>query len=90
MAPILRLSGGDRGIELALLLGTRTTLEAEMYPREFADAGIRVVLPGDDDREFLDHTISNELALGHASAGARRTALSLGPSSSHGRRLVTA
>jgi aspartate racemase len=57
----------DRGLERALLLGTRTTIEAEMYPREFADTGIRVVLPGEEDREFLDQTIYNDLALGHVS-----------------------
>jgi aspartate racemase len=60
-----RIAAGDRGLKRALLLGTRTTMEAEMYPREFAEAGIRVVLPAEDDREFLDHTIYNELAIGH-------------------------
>ena len=67
-----RDDAGDRGLERALLLGTRTTIEAEMYPREFADAGIEVVLPGDDDREFLDHTIYHDLALGHVSPEVRQ------------------
>ena len=67
-----RDAAGDRGLERALLLGTRTTIEAEMYPREFADAGIEVVLPGDEDREFLDHTIYNDLALGHVSPEVRQ------------------
>jgi len=67
-----RDAAGDRGLERALLLGTRTTIEAEMYPREFADAGIEVVLPGNDDREFLDHTIYNDLALGHVSPEVRQ------------------
>jgi aspartate racemase len=62
----------DRGLERALLLGTRTTIEAEMYPREFADTGIRVVLPGEEDREFLDQTIYNDLALGHVSPEVRQ------------------
>jgi aspartate racemase len=59
-------------LERALLLGTRTTIEAEMYPREFVEAGIRVVLPGDDDREFLDHTIYNDLAIGHVTPEVRQ------------------
>ena len=67
-----RDAAADRGLEHALLLGTRTTIEAEMYPGEFADAGIRVVLPGDEDREFLDHTIYDDLALGHVSPEVRQ------------------
>jgi aspartate racemase len=67
-----RDAAADRRLERALLLGTRTTIEAEMYPREFAEAGIRVVLPGDDDREFLDHTIYNDLAIGHVTPEVRQ------------------
>jgi aspartate racemase len=36
------------------------------------DAGIRIVLPCDDDSEFLDYTIYNDLAVGHASAEVRK------------------
>ena len=43
-----------------------------MYPRELADAGIRVVLPGDEDREFLDRTIYNDLAIGRVSPEIRQ------------------
>jgi len=67
-----RDAAGDLGLEHALLLGTRTTVEAEMYPREFAEAGIRVVLPGDEDCEFLDHTIYNNLAIGRVSPEVRQ------------------
>jgi aspartate racemase len=62
----------DLGIERPLLLGTRTTVEAQMYPSEFAEAGIRLVLPGEDDREFLDQTIYNDLAVGKATPEIRR------------------
>jgi len=67
-----RNAASDRGLERALLLGTRTTVEAEMYPREFIDAGIRIVLPGEDDREFLDQTIYNDLAIGRVSPEVRQ------------------
>ena len=67
-----RDAASDRGLERALLLGTRTTIEAEMYPQEFAEAGIRIVLPDDDEREFLDQTIYNDLALGHVSTEVRQ------------------
>jgi len=67
----------DRALETPLLLGTRTTVEAEMYPREFCEAGMRVVLPGEDDREFLDHTIYNDLALGKVTPGIRKRYLDI-------------
>jgi len=67
-----RNAATERKLERSLLLGTRTTLEAEMYPREFGDAGIRIVLPCDDDREFLDHTIYNDLALGRVIPDVRQ------------------
>jgi aspartate racemase len=61
-----------RGLGSALLLGTRTTVEGEMYPQEFTEAGIRIVLPCENDREFLDSTIYNDLALGHVSPEVRK------------------
>ena len=67
----------DRALETPLLLGTRTTVEAEMYPREFRAAGMRVVLPGEDDREFLDHTIYNDLALGKVTPKIRKRYLDI-------------
>ena len=67
-----RDAAADRGLERALLLGTRTTVEAGMFPRECGDAGIQIVLPGDDDREFLDHTIYNDLAIGHVTPEVRQ------------------
>jgi aspartate racemase len=62
----------DKGLENALLLGTRTTMESEMYPREFAEAGIRVVLPNEEDREFLEETIYNDLAIGRVTPEVRQ------------------
>jgi len=67
-----RNAATERKLVRSLLLGTRTTLEAEMYPREFGDAGIGIVLPCDDDSEFLDYTIYNDLAVGHVSAEVRK------------------
>jgi len=72
-----RDAAGDLGLEHPLLLGTRTTMEAEMYPREFAEAGIQIVLPCEDDREFLEKTIYNELALGQVSPEIRRRYLGI-------------
>lgn len=70
-------AAATRGLERALLLGTRTTIEAEMYPREFADAGIELVLPGEDDRAFLDEVIYGELALGIVTPEVRQCFLDI-------------
>ncbi len=72
-----RDAAADLGLERALLLGTRTTMEAEMYPGEFTDAGIGIVLPNSDDREFLDHTIYGDLALGRVTPEVRRRFLDI-------------
>jgi len=70
-------AAADLGLERALLLGTRTTMEAEMYPHEFGTAGIEIVVPGDGDREFLDHTIYGELALGKVTPEVRQCVLEI-------------
>lgn len=62
----------SQGLKRALLLGTRVTMEAEMYPREFADAGLEIVLPCEDDREFLDEIIYGDLAVGVVKPEVRR------------------
>ena len=62
----------DKGLEQALLLGTRTTMESKMYPREFAEAGIQIALPSEEDREFLEETIYNDLAIGRVTPEVRR------------------
>lgn len=72
-----RDAAADLGLQRALLLGTRTTMEAEMYPGEFTDAGIGIVLPNSDDREFLDHTIYGDLALGKVTPEVRRRFLDI-------------
>lgn len=55
-----------------LLLGTRTTVESDMYPRALAEAGIVTVLPDEGERQFLEHTIYNELAIGRVTDEVRR------------------
>ena len=72
-----RDAAAARGLKKALLLGTRTTMEAEMYPHEFTAAGIEIVPPVDADREFLDHTIYGDLALGKVTPEVRRRFLGI-------------
>lgn len=67
-----RDAAAERGLHRPLLLGTRTTLEAGMYPRECAERGLEIVLPGDEDREFMNHTIYSSLAVGRVTPEVRQ------------------
>jgi len=66
-----RDAASERRVERALLLGTSTTMAAPMYPRELAEAGIELVVPNAEDRQFLDDTIYGELALGKVTPQVR-------------------
>ena len=67
-----RDAAAARRLRRPLLLGTRTTVESDMYPRALAEAGITTVLPDEDERQFLEHTIYNELAIGRVTPELRR------------------
>jgi aspartate racemase len=43
------------------LLGTRMTMEQEFYKKKLVDAGIEVLTPGKEERDFIQHTINDEL-----------------------------
>jgi aspartate racemase len=46
------------------LLGTKFTMELDFFKSKLIDKGIEVVIPNEDDREFLHHTIYDELGKG--------------------------
>ena len=46
------------------LLGTKFTMELDFFKSKLLDKGIEVIIPNEDDREFLHHTIFNELGKG--------------------------
>ncbi len=50
-----------KGIKKIGLLGTRMTMEREFYRKKLSDAGIDVVIPEKDEREFIQRTINDEL-----------------------------
>jgi len=43
------------------LLGTKQTLEMDFYKSKLKENNIDVIIPGQDDRNFIQQTISNEL-----------------------------
>jgi aspartate racemase len=49
------------GIDTVGLLGTRPTMERDFYAKRMNAAGIEVLVPEEDEREFIDRTIREEL-----------------------------
>lgn len=50
-----------RSMKKVGLLGTRMTMEQEFYKKKLIDAGIEVLTPGKEERDFIQHTINDEL-----------------------------
>jgi aspartate racemase len=46
------------------LLGTKQTMEMEFYKSKLNEEQIMVLIPGKDEREFIQNTINNELVKG--------------------------
>lgn len=46
------------------LLGTKFTMEMDFFHSKLAERGIEAIIPGDDDRAFIHHTIFEELGSG--------------------------
>jgi len=53
-----------RNISKVGLLGTKLTMEKDFYKTKLNQERIEVVVPELPDREFIDHTITNELLKG--------------------------
>ena len=54
----------DEGLTFVGLLGTKTTMEKEFYPKRLAKHGIRIVIPAKKDRELVHRVIFEELCRG--------------------------
>jgi len=50
-----------RNISTVGLLGTKYTMEMDFYKRKLNEANIKVLIPDAEDREFINHTITQEL-----------------------------
>lgn len=46
------------------LLGTKYTMEQDFYKEKLAEKNLEVLVPDEEDREFINHTIFYELCLG--------------------------
>jgi len=54
----------DKGIKKVGLLGTRFTMESDLYPKALNQKGIEVIVPDTDESIFVNTVIYNELVAG--------------------------
>lgn len=52
------------GMKKVGLLGTKFTMESDLYPSILEKSGIQVLIPSKEQRDFIHHTIYTELIVG--------------------------
>jgi aspartate racemase len=67
----------QKSVATVALLGTQYTMEQEFYKSKLMKRGINVIIPEDNDREFINHTIYYELCLGIVSQSSRERLLAI-------------
>ncbi|NOQ56277.1 MAG: amino acid racemase [Nanohaloarchaea archaeon] len=51
-------------VNKVLLLGTKATMSFDFYKRKLSDFGIEVIVPNDEDMDYIDSAIFNEFCKG--------------------------
>jgi aspartate racemase len=64
IAQVVAATAVQAGYRRVGILGTRWTMEAEMYPRVLAEHGLQAEIPGASDRSMVDAIIFGELCKG--------------------------
>ncbi|RDU23626.1 aspartate/glutamate racemase family protein [Anaerosacchariphilus polymeriproducens] len=54
----------ENKIEKVALLGTKYTMKQDFYKEKLMNVGIEVLIPDDEDIEFVNHVIYDELCMG--------------------------
>jgi len=52
------------GLSRVALMGVKKTMEEAFYPNVLAEYGIDTIIPNDDERDYIDNTILEELVKG--------------------------
>jgi aspartate racemase len=60
-----------------LLLGIKFTMQADFYPRTFADLGLTVIAPSEVEQDEINRIIFDELVIGHFTAQSKARLLAL-------------
>jgi aspartate racemase len=63
----------QRGFQCLGVLGTRSLMEGNVYPRKLGPLGIRHVIPNPQERALIDATIFDELVYGRLETRARES-----------------
>ena len=53
-----------QNVKTVALLGTKFTMEQDFFKSRLNQSGIEVIIPGADDRDFIHHTIFEEMGRG--------------------------
>ena len=67
----------EQGITTVGLLGTKYTMTQNFYRKKLTDAGIRVIIPDENDVETVNSVIYNELCLGNIRQESKEIFLSI-------------
>lgn len=54
----------EENIKKAALLGTKFTMKGDFFKRKFIQNGVDIIIPTDDEMEYINDKISKELELG--------------------------
>ncbi len=67
----------ENGISTVGLLGTKYTMKQDFYKEKLIDAGLKVIIPNDDDVETVNDVIFNELCLGNINKESKEKYVSI-------------
>ena len=65
------------GVHKLLLLGIKFTMQADFYPRAFAELGLTVMTPSEVEQDEINRIIFNELVIGHFTTQSKARLLAL-------------
>ena len=65
------------GARKLLLIGIKFTMQADFYPRAFAELGLTVMTPSEVEQDEINHIIFDELVIGHFTAQSKARLLAL-------------
>jgi aspartate racemase len=74
---VTRACAQKHGLKKMLLLGTGFTMASDFYQREFEPHGIEMIVPHEEEREFIHKIIFSELELGIVKESTRAQILSI-------------
>ena len=77
IAEVTATAIAEKGLNKVALLGTRYTMQMEFYKNRLADKKIKIVIPGVDDIEFINHAIYEEMGKGIFSADTKERFLQI-------------